>query len=61
MNSPAAMSRLTLLTAVSEPKREYLWILSRAPSVDKRAYDDLLERLARKGFDTGKLELTKQD
>ena len=49
------------LVAVSEPKRDYLWILSRAPSVDKSAYNNLLERLARKGFDLQLLETTKQD
>ena len=49
------------LVAVSEPKRDYLWILSRAPSVDKSGYNNLLERLARKGFDLQLLETTKQD
>ena len=49
------------LVAVSEPKREYLWILSRTPSVDKRAYDSLLKRLVRKGLDVEKLEVTRQD
>ena len=49
------------LVAVSEPKREYLWILSRTPSVDKRAYDSLLERLGHKGFDIEKLEASRQD
>ena len=49
------------LAAVSEPKREYLWILSRTPSVDKQAYDRLVERLARKGLDVDKLELTPQE
>lgn len=49
------------LAAVSEPKREYLWILSRTPRVDKAVYDALLARLAAKGLDVGKLELTKQE
>lgn len=47
------------LVAVSEPRREYLWILSRTPQVEPRAYDALLERLGRKGFDTGKLMVTR--
>lgn len=47
------------LVAVSEPRREYLWILSRTPQVEPRAYDALLERLGRKGFDTGKLLVTR--
>ncbi|MGZ8294503.1 MAG: lipocalin family protein [Telluria sp.] len=49
------------LAAVSEPKREYLWILSRTPKVDKAAYDALLARLAAKGLDVGKLDLTRQE
>ena len=48
------------LVAVSEPKREYLWILSRTPAVDAQTYAALLGRLAGKGFDLGKLELTPQ-
>lgn len=48
------------LAAVSEPKREYLWVLSRTPKVDKMAYDALLGRLAGMGFDLGRLEVSKQ-
>ncbi|WP_293464068.1 lipocalin family protein [Polaromonas sp.] len=46
------------LVAVSEPKREYLWILSRTRKVDSAAYDALLGRLTRKGFDLQRLEKT---
>ncbi|MGZ8292938.1 MAG: lipocalin family protein [Telluria sp.] len=46
------------LAAVSEQKREYLWILSRTPTVDKATYDALLARLAAQGLDVGKLEPT---
>lgn len=46
------------LVAVSEPKREYLWVLSRTPTVDPKAYDELLKRLAKKGLDVRKLEHT---
>lgn len=48
------------LVAVSEPKREYLWILSRTPAVPPEAYEALLERLQRQGFDLSKLEKTRQ-
>lgn len=48
------------LAAVSEPERKYLWILSRRPTVSKQQYEELLERLAKKGFDTQKLVLTRQ-
>ena len=48
------------LVAVSEPKREYLWILSRTPEVSAKAYDELLGRLAKSGFDLTRLEKSKQ-
>jgi len=48
------------LVAVSEPKREYLWILSRTARVEPQAYAALVQRLAGKGFDTSKLIVTKQ-
>ena len=48
------------LAAVSEPKREYLWILSRTPEVSAKAYDELLQRLEKVGFDLKQLERTRQ-
>lgn len=48
------------LVAVSEPKREYLWVLSRSPVVDAQRYAALLERLAASGFTLDRLELTPQ-
>ena len=48
------------LVAVSEPRREYLWVLSRTPKVERKAYDNLLDRLKEKGLDIHRLELTKQ-
>lgn len=48
------------LVAVSEPSRKYLWILSRTPQVDPKAYADLLDRLVKKGFDIRQLEVTRQ-
>lgn len=48
------------LAAVSEPNRAYLWVLSRTPQVDPVAYQGLLDRLAKMGFDTAKLERTAQ-
>lgn len=48
------------LAAVSEPKREYLWILSRTPHVDPDRYRALIERLQAMGLDTAKLEATQQ-
>jgi apolipoprotein D and lipocalin family protein len=47
------------LVAVSEPKREFLWVLSRTPTVSAKAYDELLARLRAKSLDTSKLERTR--
>lgn len=49
------------LAAVSEPGRDYLWILSRTPTVSKPAYDALVARLAGQGLDVRKLERTPQE
>ena len=46
------------LVAVSEPKREYLWILARTPQVSPDAYSALLQRLQKQGFDLQKLQLS---
>ena len=48
------------LVAVSEPEREYLWILSRQPQVDPARYQALLQRLQALGFDLGRLEASVQ-
>jgi apolipoprotein D and lipocalin family protein len=48
------------LAAVSEPSREYLWILSRTPTVDANTYNALLKRLSAQGFDLAKLERSPQ-
>ena len=48
------------LVAVSEPSREYLWVLSRTPTVSAGAYDALLGRLRSQGFNLERLERTKQ-
>ena len=48
------------LVAVSEPKREYLWVLSRTPQVNPKVYDALLARLVAKGFDLKVLEKSIQ-
>lgn len=47
------------LAAVSEPTREYLWILSRTPTVDAGAYAALVSRLQAQGFDTSRLEVAR--
>lgn len=48
------------LAAVSEPKREYLWILSRTPTVEPQAYAALLARLEKQGYSLQQLVTTPQ-
>jgi len=45
---------------VSEPKKKYLWILSRTSKMDKSVYQNIINRLLEKGFDLTKLQVTKQ-
>ena len=48
------------VAVVSDPHREYLWILSRTPQLDKKVYEDTLVRMQAQQFDVRKLELTAQ-
>ena len=48
------------VAAVSDPRREYLWVLSGTPQLDPKVYADLLQRLKQQQFDIQKLELTTQ-
>ena len=48
------------VAAVSDPRREYLWVLSRSPQLDAAVYDALLKRLQDQQFDIRKLEPTQQ-
>lgn len=48
------------LVAVSEPRREYLWILSRSQKPDPARYAALLDRLRDMGFSLERLEITRQ-
>ena len=45
---------------VSGPTMRNLWILSRTPYMDEAVYDEIIERLASRGFDTGRLVKTDQ-
>lgn len=42
-------------SVVSEPKKKYLWILSRTPKMEENLYRSIVARLVEKGFDTSKL------
>lgn len=45
---------------VGHPNHEYLWILSRTRSMDEKVYNQILERIAEKGFDVSRLVKTVQ-
>jgi apolipoprotein D and lipocalin family protein len=47
------------VVAISEPKRDYLWVLSRKPRISQETYAELLDRLQKSGFDVRRLERTK--
>lgn len=44
------------LAVVSEPKREFLWVLSRQPTVAPAVWDALLARLRQQGLDLTRLQ-----
>ena len=45
---------------VGEPGRKYLWILSRSPQMDETLYQQLLEKMAARGFKTEMMIRTAQ-
>lgn len=47
--------------AVGEPSREYLWILSRTPTIADATYEAIVNRVTEQGFDTSRLVKTKQE
>lgn len=45
---------------VGEPKRKYLWILSRTSKMDAGVYGGIIERLKAQGYDVSKLDVIPQ-
>jgi apolipoprotein D and lipocalin family protein len=45
---------------IGEPKRKYLWILSRTPQIPDSLYGQLSERIREAGYDPAKLVRTRQ-
>jgi apolipoprotein D and lipocalin family protein len=45
---------------VGEPKRKYLWILSRTPVLDEAEFDAIVAGLPAKGYDPARLQRTLQ-
>ena len=46
---------------IGTPSKEYLWILSREKSMDKKTLNMLLEKIVNLGFDKSKLIFTIQE
>jgi apolipoprotein D and lipocalin family protein len=47
-------------SVVSDPRRQYLWILSRTPSMDEGQYQSILKSVQDMGYDPAKLTRTAQ-
>lgn len=47
-------------TVVSEPKRQFLWILSRTSHMDTKVYETIVSNLAHWEFDVSRLKTTLQ-
>jgi len=47
-------------SVISDPKKKTLWILSRTKKMPENLYQSILEKLRQRGFDLGKLKITKQ-
>jgi apolipoprotein D and lipocalin family protein len=45
---------------VGDPSRDYLWILSRTPTLDAAVYDGIVERLRAQGYEVERLQRTLQ-
>ena len=45
---------------VGDPSRDYLWILSRTPHIDEALYQQLLAKMAARGFKTDRMIRTMQ-
>lgn len=45
---------------VGHPSRDYLWILSRTPTLDDDTYNAILRRIDEKGYPLGRLQKTLQ-
>lgn len=45
---------------VGHPSRDYLWVLSRTPEMDRYLYDDILSRLKAVGYDLSRIQPTPQ-
>ena len=47
-------------TIIGRTKRDFVWIMARAPEMDAQKYDELVALLAREGYDTSKIRKVPQ-
>jgi apolipoprotein D and lipocalin family protein len=45
---------------VGHPSRDYLWILSRTPTMDSTTYEGIIARLRAQGYEVERLQRTLQ-
>lgn len=45
---------------VGHPSRDYLWVLSRVPTMTEASYQSIVEQLQAQGYETGRLVRTQQ-
>ena len=48
------------VTVIGRNKRDYVWIMARAPQIDEALYQDLLEFIASVGYDISKIQRVPQ-
>jgi apolipoprotein D and lipocalin family protein len=46
---------------VGSPDRKYLWVLSREPTLEEGTYTGILEKAASMGFETARVQKTRQE
>lgn len=46
-------------TIIARNKRDYVWLMSRKPTLDQASYEQLVARIRAMGYDTSKLEVFK--
>jgi len=45
---------------VGHPKRTFLWILSRTPSLDEATFNGIKQKLIEQGYDPARMMITPQ-
>jgi len=41
---------------VGHPSRDYLWILSRSPEMDKERFQEIMTRISKQGYDLNRIK-----